>query len=69
MTKKKENEILRLVKRIEAAKTAISKERDKLRGYACDLEDILNSVDDGLEDIQSGVEYLQDGITTISETL
>ena len=55
--------------KIEKSKKVISKERDKLRSVYIELEDILETLDEGTDDINVGLKYIESGIDEVSKYL
>lgn len=58
-----------LMEKAEKAKAVIAAERDTLRQLHSELEDILESVDEGIDEISDGLRYLESGIDRMSQYL
>ena len=58
-----------LLNKIESSKAKIAKERDRLWAVYGDLEDLLESCDDGIESIESGKREIESGIDFLSKFL
>lgn len=55
-----------LLKKAEAIKKIMAKERDKLRDIHSELEDLLGSFD-GIENIENGLRDIESGVDEISQ--
>ena len=62
-------QVCKLMERAERSKKVIAAERDTLRNIYSDLENLLETVDEGLGDITCGLRSLSDGIDRLSEQL
>jgi len=62
-----EKKIIAALKRIEALKLNLAKNRDELRTALSDLEDIIESMDYAEEQIDSGIRSIRDGVDTASQ--
>lgn len=66
-TKESEDAIRKLLTKIDNQKQALSDARDELRQTYCDLQDIVESTDDGIDEINSGLRLIEDGLGTVSQ--
>lgn len=69
MKAREREKVLKLIGKIAASKAVVAKERDKLRGYFNELEDLCETVDRGVESIESGLRDIRDGVDALSERL
>lgn len=61
--------VRKLLVEIEKRKARISADRDALRESFADLEDILDSLDEGIHEIESGTDSIERGLDSISQHL
>ena len=62
-------ELKAIVVKINNHKTKIAKERDALRRIFIDLEDEIQSFDEGIDGIDDGIRSIEDAIDSISEVV
>lgn len=63
MTKKKQNQLSGVVKKVEVLKTKASKLRDEIRQYAEELEDIVASFDEAEIELESALNSVQEAVS------
>ena len=64
---KSNNEILKLLKTIEAKKTEIAKIRDELIAAYNNLDDIISHLDEGIENLDAGSACIRAAVEVISQ--
>lgn len=69
MSKTYMSEFKRLVKRCETVRKHIGLERDKLRDYYAELEDIIDSLSEGENDLKDGLRSIEDALDSMSQYL
>ncbi len=69
MTQKQIKELGKLLTKIESTKSQVSKYRDLLRELHEELDDILETLDEGLSDFADGQRLLGDALDKMSELI